>query len=97
MPTGLPSMMRSPTRRGSAEEVALPLLRRCRVVHAHRHLGEQGLEHARRREVIRRPDLAHVGGDMREIGPTYYFAPPRVFEALLTQVSVRMDDAAAPK
>ena len=24
--------------------------------------------------------------DMREIGPTYYFAPPRVFESLLTQV-----------
>ena len=38
-----------------------------------------------------------VTPDMREIGPTYYFAPPRVFEALLTQVSVRMDDAAAPK
>jgi len=35
--------------------------------------------------------------DMREIGPTYYFAPPRVLEALLTQVSIRMDDAAAPK
>jgi len=31
--------------------------------------------------------------DMREIGPTYYFAPPRVLEALLTQVSIRMDDA----
>jgi long-chain acyl-CoA synthetase len=38
-----------------------------------------------------------VTNDMREIGPTYYFAPPAVFEALLTQVSVRMDDAAAPK
>ena len=38
-----------------------------------------------------------VSNDMREIGPTYYFAPPRVFEALLTQVSVRMDDASAPK
>jgi long-chain acyl-CoA synthetase len=38
-----------------------------------------------------------VTTDMREIGPTYYFAPPRVFEALLTQVSVRMDDASAPK
>src|SRR5258708_14649520 len=38
-----------------------------------------------------------VTPDMREIGPTYYFAPPRVFEALLTQVSVRMDDASAPK
>jgi long-chain acyl-CoA synthetase len=38
-----------------------------------------------------------VTTDMREIGPTYYFAPPRIFEALLTQVSVRMDDASAPK
>jgi long-chain acyl-CoA synthetase len=38
-----------------------------------------------------------VTPDMREIGPTYYFAPPRIFEALLTQVSVRMDDASAPK
>jgi long-chain acyl-CoA synthetase len=35
--------------------------------------------------------------DMREIAPTYYFAPPRVFEALLTQVSVRMEDAGALK
>ncbi len=35
--------------------------------------------------------------DMREIGPTYYFAPPRVLEALLTQVSIRMDDASAVK
>ncbi len=31
--------------------------------------------------------------DMREIGPTYYFAPPRVLENLLTQVSIRMEDA----
>ena len=30
--------------------------------------------------------------DMREIGPTYYFAPPRVLETLLTQVSIRIDD-----
>jgi long-chain acyl-CoA synthetase len=35
--------------------------------------------------------------DMREIGPTYYFAPPRVLEALLTQVSIRMEDAGAFK
>ena len=35
--------------------------------------------------------------DMREIGPTYYFAPPRVLEALLTQVSIRMEDASAVK
>jgi long-chain acyl-CoA synthetase len=35
--------------------------------------------------------------DMREIGPTYYFAPPRVLEALLTQVSIRMEDASRLK
>lgn len=35
--------------------------------------------------------------DMREIGPTYYFAPPRVFENLLTQVMIRMEDASAIK
>jgi len=33
-----------------------------------------------------------VMNDMREIGPTYYFAPPRVLETLLTQVSIRIDD-----
>ena len=31
--------------------------------------------------------------DLKEIGPTYYFAPPRVFENLLTQVMIRMEDA----
>jgi long-chain acyl-CoA synthetase len=31
--------------------------------------------------------------DRREIGPTCFFAPPRVFENLLTQVMVRMEDA----
>ncbi|HEV8501339.1 MAG TPA: AMP-binding protein [Casimicrobiaceae bacterium] len=35
--------------------------------------------------------------DLREIGPTYYFAPPRVFENLLTQLSIRMEDASAGK
>jgi len=35
--------------------------------------------------------------DMREIGPTYYFAPPRVLEALLTQVTIRMEDATRVK
>lgn len=35
-----------------------------------------------------------VAADMREIGPTYYFAPPRVFEGLLTNVQIRMEDAA---
>jgi len=31
--------------------------------------------------------------DLREIGPTYYFAPPRVFETQLTDVMIRMEDA----
>ena len=33
--------------------------------------------------------------DLREIGPTYYFAPPRMLEKLLTQVMIRMEDAGA--
>jgi long-chain acyl-CoA synthetase len=35
--------------------------------------------------------------DLREIGPTFHFAPPRVFEALLTRVTIRMEDAGAFK
>ena len=35
--------------------------------------------------------------DLNEIGPTYYFAPPRVFEGLLTSVMIRMEDASALK
>ena len=35
--------------------------------------------------------------DMREIGPTCYFAPPRVFENMLTSVMIRMEDASALK
>ena len=35
--------------------------------------------------------------DLKEIGPTYYFAPPRVFEALLTSVMIRMEDAGGIK
>jgi long-chain acyl-CoA synthetase len=31
------------------------------------------------------------------VGPTYYFAPPRVFEGLLTSVMIRMEDASALK
>ncbi len=38
-----------------------------------------------------------VSIDMREIGPTYYFAPPRVFEGMLTSIQIRMEDVAAPK
>lgn len=37
------------------------------------------------------PDTAMV--DLREIGPTFYFAPPRTLEALLTRVMIRMEDA----
>ncbi len=35
--------------------------------------------------------------DRREIAPTYFFAPPRVFEILLTSITVRMEDASATK
>ncbi|MDI1274839.1 AMP-binding protein [Polaromonas sp.] len=35
--------------------------------------------------------------DLKEVGPTYYFAPPRVFEGLLTSVMIRMEDASRPK
>jgi long-chain acyl-CoA synthetase len=38
-----------------------------------------------------------VASDLREIGPTYYFAPPSVYENMLTQVMIRMEDAAAGK
>jgi len=31
--------------------------------------------------------------DLRELGPTYFFAPPRIFENILTQVMIRMEDA----
>ncbi len=37
------------------------------------------------------PDTTMI--DLREIGPTYYFAPPRVFETQLTSVMIRMEDA----
>ncbi|MCL3881985.1 AMP-binding protein [Marivita sp. GX14005] len=31
--------------------------------------------------------------DLREIAPSYYFAPPRVFETQLTQIMIRMEDS----
>ena len=31
--------------------------------------------------------------DLRELGPSYLFAPPRIFETILTQVMIRMEDA----
>ncbi len=34
-----------------------------------------------------------IASDMREIGPTYFFAPPAVFEKHLTEVMIRMEDA----
>jgi long-chain acyl-CoA synthetase len=30
--------------------------------------------------------------DLKEIGPSYFFAPPRIFENILTQVMIRMED-----
>jgi long-chain acyl-CoA synthetase len=38
-----------------------------------------------------------VEQDLREIGPSFYFAPPRVFETMLTRLMIRMEDAAALK
>ena len=38
-----------------------------------------------------------VMSDLREIGPSYYFAPPRIYEGLLTQVTIRMEDASRIK
>ena len=44
--------------------------------------------------VVNCPESAStVSIDLNEIGPTYYFAPPRVFEGLLTTVMIRMEDA----
>jgi long-chain acyl-CoA synthetase len=40
---------------------------------------------------------ATVTIDLKEIGPTYYFAPPRIFEGLLTNVMIRMEDASTIK
>ena len=34
-----------------------------------------------------------MNADLREIGPTYFFAPPAIFEGHLTQVMIRMEDA----
>ena len=35
--------------------------------------------------------------DLKEIGPSYFFAPPRYFESILTDVMIRMEDAGAFK
>jgi long-chain acyl-CoA synthetase len=48
--------------------------------------------------VVNCPESAATAAiDLKEVGPTYYFAPPRVFEALLTSVTIRMEDASAIK
>jgi long-chain acyl-CoA synthetase len=36
---------------------------------------------------------ATVLADLKELGPTYFFAPPRIWESILTQVMIRMEDA----
>jgi long-chain acyl-CoA synthetase len=40
---------------------------------------------------------ATVMTDLKELGPTYFFAPPRIWETILTQVMVRIEDAGALK
>jgi len=40
---------------------------------------------------------ATVLSDLKEIGPTYFFAPPRIWESILTTVMVRIEDCAWPK
>ena len=40
---------------------------------------------------------ATVLTDLKEIGPTYFFAPPRIWESLLTSVMLRIEDCAWPK
>jgi len=48
--------------------------------------------------IVNCPEAAEtVSIDLKEIGPTYYFAPPRVFEGLLTSVMIRMEDASPLK
>jgi long-chain acyl-CoA synthetase len=37
---------------------------------------------------------ATVLQDLHEIGPTYFFAPPRIWENILTSVMIRIEDAA---
>jgi long-chain acyl-CoA synthetase len=37
---------------------------------------------------------ATVIHDLKEIGPTYFFGPPRIYENILTSVMIRIEDAA---
>ena len=48
--------------------------------------------------VVNCPESAATASiDLKEVGPTYYFAPPRIFEGLLTSVTIRMEDASRIK
>ena len=48
--------------------------------------------------VVNCPENASTASiDLKEVGPTYYFAPPRIFEGLLTSVTIRMEDAGSIK
>ncbi|MES2959975.1 MAG: AMP-binding protein [Pseudomonadota bacterium] len=48
--------------------------------------------------VVNCPENASTASiDLKEVGPTYYFAPPRIFEGLLTSVTIRMEDASRMK
>jgi long-chain acyl-CoA synthetase len=48
--------------------------------------------------VVNCPEHAStVNIDLKEVGPSYYFAPPRVFEGMLTSVMIRMEDAGSIK
>src|SRR5262247_546682 len=40
---------------------------------------------------------ATVLADLKEIAPTYFFGPPRIWESILTSVMLRVEDAAPPK
>jgi long-chain acyl-CoA synthetase len=40
---------------------------------------------------------ATVLQDLREIGPTYFFAPPGIYQRILTSAMIRIEDAAGPK
>ncbi|HJP21905.1 MAG TPA: AMP-binding protein [Alphaproteobacteria bacterium] len=35
--------------------------------------------------------------DLKELGPTYFFAPPAIWEGFLTQIRIRMEDSGAIK
>jgi long-chain acyl-CoA synthetase len=40
---------------------------------------------------------ATVLQDLREIGPTYFFAPPGIYQRILTTAMIRIEDCAGPK